>query len=93
MWSRASVQLLGFAMEITMKTPTTRPPPLDPYEVNEEPELASEESVPLDGPDPEGERMIQELGQEKRRRQAEQDPQRPADPADGEPLPEQFPAS
>ena len=73
-----------------MKTTTTRPPPLDPYEVNEEPELAFEESVPLDGPDPEGEKMIEELGQEKRRRKAEQEPPRPAE---GEPMPEQFPAS
>ncbi|WP_157730652.1 hypothetical protein [Variovorax sp. HW608] len=73
-----------------MNTTNTRPPPLNPDELNEEPELTFEESVPLDGPDPEGERMIDELGQERRRRQAEQAPPRPAE---GEPMPEQFPAS
>lgn len=56
-------------------------------EINEEPEIAFEESIPLDGPDPVGERMIEELTP----------PHEPADDlpaeAEGEPMPEQFPAS
>ncbi|VTU35910.1 hypothetical protein H4CHR_03779 [Variovorax sp. PBS-H4] len=53
---------------------------------NEEPEIGFEESVPLDGPDPVGEKMIEDLGRGKR---AEQEP--PAPPS--EPMPKQFPAS
>ncbi|RZL90772.1 MAG: hypothetical protein EOP82_14660 [Variovorax sp.] len=64
-------------------TDTTRPAPHRPG--NEEPELAFEESIPLDGNDPEGEKMIEDLGQDKPR---EAPPEPPA-----EPLPDQFPAS
>ena len=63
-----------------MTTDTTRTTP------NEEPEIAFEESIPLDGPDPVGEKMIEDLGRGKR---AEKEP--PSPPAD--PMPEQFPAS
>lgn len=63
-----------------MSTSTTRAAP------DEEPEIAFEESIPLDGPDPVGEKMIEDLGRGER---PEKEP--PAPPA--EPMPEQFPAS
>ncbi|MBO9512786.1 MAG: hypothetical protein J7549_01610 [Variovorax sp.] len=63
------------------------PPPSRVGPGNEEPEIAFEESIPLDGPDPVGERMIEELGADRR---ASRDA---PPPADGEPMPEQFPAS
>jgi len=44
---------------------------------NEEPELAFEESIPLDGNDPVGENMIEELGRGK------ESPESSADPARG----------
>jgi len=53
---------------------------------DEEPEIGFEESIPLDGPDPVGEKMIEDLGRE-----------RPAkEPSSGqkpEAMPKQFPAS
>ena len=52
---------------------------------NEEPEIAFEESIPLDGSDPVGEKMIEDLGRER----PEQKP--PSPPA--EPMPEQLPVS
>ncbi|VTU31692.1 hypothetical protein H6CHR_03651 [Variovorax sp. PBL-H6] len=55
---------------------------------NEEPEIGFEESIPLDGPDPVGEKMIEDLGGGKR---AEKEP--PSQSPPSEPLPEQFPAS
>ncbi len=54
---------------------------------NDEPDLGADESVPLDGKDPVGEKMMEELGREKAKR-AEKD-----DAADPGPLPEQFPLS
>ena len=58
------------------------------YADNEEPEIGFEESVPLDGEDPVGEKMIDELG-EQRRPGREKAPPEPA----AEPMPQQFPAS
>jgi hypothetical protein len=52
--------------------------------INEEPELAFEESIPLDGEDPVGEKMIEELGKAS--------PKDSAAPT-GERMPEQIPAS
>jgi|UPI0005717F05 hypothetical protein len=57
---------------------------------NEEPELASEESVPLDGKDEVGEKMMEDLGREKAQK-AEDDAPPPSPPA--EPMPKQFPTS
>lgn len=57
------------------------------YADNEEPEIGFEESIPLDGEDPVGEKMIDELDQNKPAR--EQTPPAPA----AEPMPRQFPAS
>ncbi|MDM0103521.1 hypothetical protein QTH97_01150 [Variovorax sp. J22R24] len=54
--------------------------------INEEPEIAFEESIPSDGKDEVGEKMIEELGRDK---VAKEDS--PSEPA--EPMPEQFPAS
>lgn len=54
-----------------------------PAKPNEEPEIAFEESIPLDGPDPVGEKMIEDLGRGER-------PEKEPPP---EPMPEQFPAS
>jgi hypothetical protein len=72
-----------------MSTANTYSPLSQSTAINEEPEIAFEESVPSDGPDPEGERMIEELGQligrEKERRKDSL--------ANGEPLPRQFPVS
>ena len=53
---------------------------------NEEPEIGFEESIPLDGPDPVGEKMIEELGG---REPVQKEPSSPPP----EPMPEQFPAS
>jgi hypothetical protein len=53
---------------------------------NEEPEIGFEESIPLDGPDPVGEKMIDELGG---RQPAEKEPSSPQP----EPMPEQLPVS
>jgi len=74
-----------------MSTANTRPTAAGNWKTNEEPELGSEESVPLDGTDPIGEKMIDELGRE---RASSKEPSKEDDgPADGEPMPEQFPAS
>ncbi|MDM0019048.1 hypothetical protein [Variovorax saccharolyticus] len=55
------------------------------YADNEEPELGAEESIPLDGKDPEGEEMMKDLGRDETKKAgAEEKP---------DPLPEQFPAS
>ncbi|VTU29055.1 hypothetical protein [Variovorax sp. RA8] len=66
-----------------MSTNTTRATP------NEEPEIAFEESIPLDGPDPVGEKMIEDLGRGER---PEKEPSPEQEPPP-EPMPEQFPAS
>lgn len=52
---------------------------------SEEPEIGFEESIPLDGPDPVGEKMIEELGG---REPAQKEPSPPP-----EPMPEQLPVS
>ena len=73
---------------------------------NEEPELGAEESVPLDGKDPVGEQMMEDLGRERRKedpqrrpgsgtqpdeaREAAAQKERGADPG---PMPEQLPVS
>ena len=57
---------------------------------NEEPELGAEESIPLDGRDPDGEEMMRSLGREMRKRE---EGERGAAEDDPGPLPEQFPAS
>ena len=62
-----------------MSTNTTRTP-------SEEPEIGFEESIPLDGPDPVGEKMIEDLGG---REPAEKEPSSPPP----EPMPEQLPVS
>ena len=54
---------------------------------DEEPEIGFEESIPLDGKDPVGEKMIEDLG--RHREQPEKVPPQP--PAD--PMPEQLPVS
>jgi hypothetical protein len=64
--------------EPLMRTRSPLPPLSRAGDVNEEPEIGFEESVPLDGPDPEGERMIEELGRERGRRNEDQRP--PAGP-------------
>lgn len=61
--------------------------PATPNGNNDEPELGADESVPLDGKDPVGEKMIEELGRERRKDKADD---RDADPG---PLPEQLPVS
>ena len=66
--------------------------PIDPRSTasgNEEPELGSEESIPLDGKDVVGERMMEDLGRDRKEKAQEADPSSP--PA--EPMPEQFPTS
>jgi hypothetical protein len=45
-------------------------------QTNEEPELSSEESVPLDGKDPIGEKMMEELGRDKKAREDRSAPRR-----------------
>ena len=57
------------------------------YADNEEPEIGFEESIPMDGEDPVGEKMIDELGQ----RRPAQEKTTPASPA--EPMPQQLPVS
>lgn len=49
----------------TMSTPTDPRPAKPPATPNEEPELVQEESVPTDGKDRKGERMMEELGRDK----------------------------
>ncbi|MDM0013552.1 hypothetical protein QTH87_14015 [Variovorax sp. J22P168] len=58
---------------------------------NDEPELGAEESVPLDGKDPVGEKMIEDLGRE-RSKDKDKDKNEHGD-ADPGPLPEQLPVS
>jgi hypothetical protein len=55
--------------------------------INEEPEIAFEESIPSDGKDEVGEKMMEDLGRDKASK--EDSPSPPAEP----PMPEQFPAS
>lgn len=55
---------------------------------NEEPELGADESIPLDGKDPVGEKMIEELGRKSSTKEPDSDP----DTKPG-PLPEQLPVS
>ena len=53
-----------------MRSPT---PPGNPPDgpVKEEPEVTQEESIPSDGKDEVGEELMEELGREKARREAE----------------------
>ncbi|MDM0021938.1 hypothetical protein [Variovorax saccharolyticus] len=60
------------------------------YSDNEEPELGAEESIPLDGNDPEGEEMMKELGRDATRKASREGGGVDEKP---DPLPEQFPAS
>ena len=69
---------------MTDDTAARRPQPRR-HPANEEPEIGFEESIPSDGDDPVGEKMIEELGQAK----PEQVPKEP--PPD--PMPEQLPVS
>lgn len=66
-------------------TDTTRPASPRKPTSNEEPEIGFEESIPSDGEDSVGEKMIEELGQAKPR-------QVPREPPP-EPMPEQLPVS
>ncbi|WP_077002206.1 hypothetical protein [Variovorax sp. KK3] len=61
-----------------------------PQRNNEEPEIAFEESIPLDGRDPVGEQMIEDLGR-KQGKYEKADKVPPQPPA--EPMPEQLPVS
>lgn len=45
--------------------PTKPPPPSTDELLNEEPEIVQEESVPSDGKDTKGEKMMEELGRHK----------------------------
>jgi hypothetical protein len=56
---------------------------------NEEPELGAEESIPLDGKDPVGEQMMEELGRDSR----ESAKKGTSGEDDQGSLPEHFPAS
>jgi hypothetical protein len=59
---------------------------------NDEPEPTAEESVPLDGKDREGEKMMEDLGRDlKKRKEGEREGGDPE--ADPGPMPEQFPVS
>jgi hypothetical protein len=66
---------------------------------NEEPELGNEESVPLDGKDPVGEKMMDDLGRERASEEGNGGgAKQPAAPGAGReddpgPLPEQLPVS
>jgi len=63
-----------------MRSPT---PPGNPPDgpVKEEPEVTQEESIPSDGRDEVGEQMMEDLGREKARREAQQKgPDKPAQP-------------
>ena len=60
------------------------------YADNEEPELGAEESIPLDGKDPEGEEMMKDLGRDATKTASKVSPGGEEKPG---PLPEQFPAS
>jgi len=68
-------------------TDTTRADSPNRQAVNEEPEIAFEESIPSDGKDEVGEKMMEDLGRDKASK--EDSPSPPAEP----PMPEQFPAS
>ena len=59
---------------------------------NEEPELGAEESVPLDGTDPVGEKMMEDLGRERKEGRAAAGGASAAEDDPG-PLPEQLPVS
>lgn len=61
-----------------MRSPT---PPGNPPDgpVKEEPEITQEESIPSDGPDELGEKMMEDLGRERRKREEERKgPDKPA---------------
>ena len=77
----------GLQMESKMSNTSTRPASPRGPAVNEEPEIGFEESIPLDGTDPVGEKMIDELGENKPDRD---DPGKEPPP---EPMPEQLPVS
>jgi hypothetical protein len=74
-------------MEFNMSNDTTRPASPRRPVINEEPEIAFEESIPLDGTDPVGEKMIDELDENKPDRT---EPKKEPPP---EPMPEQLPVS
>ncbi len=68
---------------MTAQTPSPASPARP--ESKDEPEIAFEESIPSDGRDVVGEKMIEDLGKDKPRKDS------PASP--GEPMPEQLPVS
>ena len=70
-----------------MSSDTTRTASPRAPDSNDEPEIAFEESVPLDGKDPVGEKMIEELGQ------THPDRTEPKKEPPPEPMPEQLPVS
>ncbi len=51
----------------------------------DEPEISFEESIPSDGKDPVGEKMIEELGHDRSKKEPPEPP--------SEPMPEQLPVS
>ena len=56
---------------------------------NEEPEITNEDSVPSDGKDPVGEKMIDELGKSDAGKKVDKVPPAPG----AEPMPKQMPVS
>lgn len=73
------------------QTPAEKTLPTSPRgpTTNEEPEIANEESVPLDGKDTEGEKMIEELGESDAGKKLDKVPPAPG----AEPMPKQMPVS
>ena len=56
-----------------MKSPVTKPPPArNRTDEAEEPEITQEDSVPSDGKDPVGEKMMEQLGRERREEQGKE---------------------
>jgi len=59
---------------------------------NDEPDLGADESIPLDGKDPVGEKMIEELGR-KSPSESESRSEPDSEKTDPGPLPKQLPVS
>jgi hypothetical protein len=74
-------------MEFNMSNDATQPASSRHPTLDEEPEIGFEESIPSDGKDPVGEKMIDELDQAKPNRT---EPKKEPPP---EPMPEQLPVS
>ncbi|MEJ7685923.1 MAG: hypothetical protein WKG52_02355 [Variovorax sp.] len=70
---------------------TPSPATQDRPGAKDEPEIAFEESIPSDGKDPVGEKMIDDLGRDKLNKPNEPKNEPPA--PSGEPMPEQLPVS